>query len=648
MGITRYEKLLESLSEEEREQQLNKIRTYFLVDLISDEEIASKLNLTKTEIINVRNKYRIIRNSQLKLKAKSMRDWKLYLENPNHLIALYTFKTYENELPVNEYVSKISKLVHEKLLSDDEIAKEMNLHVNIIIYLKNKFNIKRTKKEIYEKVNKTCSNWTPEQKLQNSINRQYAMKNRSIEDKIKTREKIKQTCLEKYGVTHNWQTPEIREKVKQISLEKYNTINPAHGYKSKQTKLERYGNENYNNREKYKKTYNNFSKDKLNEIKLKTQQTCLEKYGVSHHMKDENIKHKIQNIFMNKYGTTNPMLLHPNDSCISKLNLKFKQKLEKLLNIKLEVEFNIFNKYYDFKYNNILIELNPTITHNSTIAFAHLTGVCTDINCTKHNPLDKDYHFEKWLLAKNNGYELISIFDWYDSDKILSLLKSKLQQNHIKIGARQTTIKIIDKKTSKVFLDNNHVLGYDRSSDVIYGLYYNDILVSVMSFGKPRYSKEYDWELLRFANLSNHTIYGAASKLWKQFLKDYNPKNVITYTNNDFGNGEVYAKLGFKFKDVLKSSCVWNQPYKNTFIKHTSLIRQGADRLLKNKIDNYFPVGLDREDFINRGGKEEYAREYSLLPENTEWWPGNVDIVKHYGFVDVYSSGTSIYVFENI
>ena len=230
----------------------------------------------------------------------------------------------------------------------------------------------------------------------------------------------------------------------------------------------------------------------------------------------------------------------------------------------------------------------------------------------------------------------------------MSLLKSKLQQNHIKIGARQTTIKIIDKKTSKMFLDNNHVLGYDRSSDVIYGLYYNDVLVSVMSFGKPRYSKEYDWELLRFANLSNHTIYGAASKLWKQFLKDYNPKNVITYTNNDFGNGEVYAKLGFKFKDVLKSSCVWNQPYKNTFIKHTSLIRQGADRLLKNKIDNYFPVGLDREDFINRGGKEEYAREYSLLPENTEWWPGNVDIVKHYGFVDVYSSGTSIYVFENI
>ena len=114
----------------------------------------------------------------------------------------------------------------------------------------------------------------------------------------------------------------------------------------------------------------------------------------------------------------------------------------------------------------------------------------------------------------------------------------------------------------------------------------------------------------------------------------------------DFGNGNVYTKLGFKFKNVIKSSPIWNIPYKNIFIKHSSLIRQGADRLLKNKINNYFPVGLDYEDFIKRGGKKEYDKEYSLLPDNTNWWPGNIDIMRHYGFVEVYSTGTSVYIYK--
>ena len=646
MGKTKREKEFEKLSCDEKEKILNTIKELFINDMKSDEEIGYILNMPKTAIRSIRLNNNIKKSYEDIFKANAKRNAIKYING--------NFKDYLtcmifDELPTKnkqEVIDNIQNLINESKYAKGDISKQLKIDMKLILFLQNNSLIKFPSDYIKSVRSYKKSLKTPEEKQQEHINRSNAQKNMSTEQKKLIRKKIQETNLKKYGVTHNWQIPEIKEKIKNNSLKKYGVENPINSIKSKQTKLERYGDENYNNREKYKKTYNSFSQEKLDDIKLKTQQTCLKKYGVTHHMKNKEIQNKLQNIFLEKYGVTNPMLLHPNNSTISKYNLQFKDYIKDAFGIDLELEFQLYNHYYDFKYNNILIELNPTVSHNSSISFAHLTGLCKDINCKKHIPLDKDYHFKKWLLARNSGYELISIFDWYDLNKVMSLLKSKLQLNNNKIGARKTTIKQIDKKISKEFLDKNHILGYDRSSDVIYGLFYNDLLVSVMSFGRPRYAKEYEWELLRFANLSNYSVYGSASKLWKQFTLDYNPNNVITYTNNDFGNGNVYTKLGFTCDNVLKSSCVWNIPYKDIFIKHTSLIRQGADRLLKNKIDNYFPVGLDRDDFIARGGKKEYNEEYSKLPENTNWWPGNIDIMRHYGFVDIYSSGTSVYIYK--
>ena len=643
MGITRYEKLLESMSEEDREKELNILRKYTYDDLLSDNEISVLLNIPKTSIINVKRKYKINKTYEMTQKRMAKINWEQYLNKESVKLTLNAFKQNENHPIAIQLLSEISYLEHIELLSPNQIMEKLNLCRPLLSYIRKKYNIKRTPAEKKLKYQKTYENM-PKEKYDNIIEkRRITNANKSPEEKLQTKLKMQNTCLLRYGVKHNWQIAEIREKVNQNNEKKYGTKNALYGFKAKQTKKERYGDENYNNREKYKETYKKFSKEKLETIRNKTQDTCMKRYGVKHHMQNKNIQTKLQQIFLNKYGTTNPMTLYHNESSISKTNLKFKNLLETQLNINLELEFNILDKYYDFKYNNLLIELNPSVTHNSTIAFAHLCGLCADINCTKHKPLYKNYHYDKWLLAKNFGYELISIFDWYDLDKIISLIKSKCQLNNHKIGARQTQIKLLDKQITKEFFNNNHIMGYDNGNSIAYGLYYNNILVSAMSFGKPRYSKNYEWELLRFANLSNYTVMGAASKLWKRFILEHNPKSVITYTNNDFGNGEVYLNLGFCLKDIIKNNKVWNIPYKNIFIKHTSLIKQGADRLLKNKINNYFPVGLDYEDFIKRGGKKEYEKEYSLLPDDTDWWPGNIDIMKHYGFVEIYNCGTSVY-----
>ena len=646
MGKTRFEKSLEQLSNNERTDILDNIRNLFLNDMKTDEEIGKILNVSKTAIKNVRFKYGIVKSYNDISNDNAKRNAKKYMNND---LKCKLTELIFKELPYNYkqiVIKNIQSKINENKYSQNELGDQLHIAKSLLKYLKENSLI--TYANDYNKLVQKYkqNNKSSEELLKEKLNRSMAQKNRSPEEKQKSKEKRQETCLERFGVKSNLQTKEVKEIVKNNSLKKYGVENPIHSYKSKQTKLERYGDENYNNREKYKETYNNFSNEKKLEIRNKTEQTCIDKYGVKHHMLNQKVKDDLQNIFLEKYNVTCPFLINPNRNIISKNNLAFEEELYNKFKLKFNMEININNKSFDFGYNKLLIELNPTITHNSNISFAHLTGICNVVNCTKHKPLSKDYHYNKWKLAKDNGYELISIFDWYDVNKVLSLIKSKLGMNDYKIGARQTTIKIINKQESKKFLNNNHILGYDKSSDIIYGLYYKDLLVSVMSFGKPRYAKDYEWELLRFANLSNYTIYGSASRLWNQFLKDYNPKSVITYTNNDFGNGNIYVKLGFKFQKVIKSSPVWNIPYKNIFIKHSSLIRQGADRLLKNKINNYFPVGLNYDDFIKRGGKEEYCKEYSILPNDTTWWPGNIDIMRHYGFVEVYSTGTSVYIYE--
>lgn len=62
----------------------------------------------------------------------------------------------------------------------------------------------------------------------------------------------------------------------------------------------------------------------------------------------------------------------------------------------------------------------------------------------------------------------------------------------MKINARDCKIVTVDKEVEKNFLTNNHTQGYVRSI-ICYGLILNGELVQLMSFGKPRFNKNYQW-----------------------------------------------------------------------------------------------------------------------------------------------------------
>lgn len=169
---------------------------------------------------------------------------------------------------------------------------------------------------------------------------------------------------------------------------------------------------------------------------------------------------------------------------------------------------------------------------------------------------EKEYHINKINYFKNENIKIINIWeDWWKikNNIIKSIIDNKLNLTKYKIYARKTKIKIIlDEKCVKDFLNNNHIQGYIPSKIKI-GLYYNDELISIMTFGKMRIalgnknSNENDWELIRYCNKLNYRVCGGASKMFKYFIKTYNPSEITTYADLSISNGDLYKKLNMNY-----------------------------------------------------------------------------------------------------
>ena len=161
---------------------------------------------------------------------------------------------------------------------------------------------------------------------------------------------------------------------------------------------------------------------------------------------------------------------------------------------------------------------------------------------------DKKYHLNKTKEATESNYQLIHIFssEWENKKHIVkSRISSMLGVNARKVGARECTVKEISVEEGRKFLDLNHLQGY-VGAKVKIGLFFKDELIAVQTFGVPRFNKDFEWELLRFASATNTHIVGGASKLFKYFIKNYNPKSILSYSDLRWGSGAVYEKLGFE------------------------------------------------------------------------------------------------------
>ena len=214
---------------------------------------------------------------------------------------------------------------------------------------------------------------------------------------------------------------------------------------------------------------------------------------------------------------------------------------------------------YDFLCNNVgkenIIQRDRTILpkRNELDMYFPTSGIAIEFDGIYwHNELNKPkkYHLNKTIECEKKGIHLIHIFEdeWLDKQEIVkSLLLNQFGLTKNKIYARNCTIKEVKSDIAKKFLDSNHLQG-NCYSKIKLGLYYNNELVSLMTFGKSRHfigNGKAKWELQRFCNKLNTSVVGGASKLFKYFIEQYSPEEIVSYADRRWSNGKIYDTLGF-------------------------------------------------------------------------------------------------------
>lgn len=181
-----------------------------------------------------------------------------------------------------------------------------------------------------------------------------------------------------------------------------------------------------------------------------------------------------------------------------------------------------------------------------------------------HCELQKDskYHQRKTIDSAKKGIQLFHVYEyeWLDpikKKKIIDILGRKINESKsIRIYARNCLVKEIQAPESNEFLDKYHLQG-GASSEIKLGMFKDNELIGVMTFGKPRFNREYQYEIIRLAWKTEVTVIGGAEKIFEYFKRKYTPKSVLTYVDIGKFTGNIYTKLGFKFNGFTDPNYKW-------------------------------------------------------------------------------------------
>jgi len=383
-------------------------------------------------------------------------------------------------------------------------------------------------------------------------------------------EKLDNTMMEKYGVKRILQREDFKDKVKKTNMEKYGYEYglqvPSIREKGKETFIKNYGKDHWMKSDEGKQKISKILSDKF----LPSRKELLEQLNIE--LNDFEYKHahyyhnwkclKCNNIFNTKFDNFKKGYLCPicypriiGTSIGEQLLYEFISKIlpnEKIINNDrtiinpFELDVYVPNKKIAFEYNGLWYH-------------------------SEKNGKDKDYHINKTNKCGEKGIRLIHIFEdeWIFKRKIVEeRIKYILNivENKQKIFARKCEIKEIDYKTKNDFLLKNHLQGADKSI-IKLGAFYNNILVSIMTFSKGNISKgskhiEGKWELNRFCSDSNCLVVGIAGKLLSYFKKNYVWNEIFSYADLRWSEGNVYFKLGFDLDYATKPNYWYIKDFK--------------------------------------------------------------------------------------
>lgn len=423
----------------------------------------------------------------------------------------------------------ISESKLKKICSDNGWKKDRKLHNQNIgkskIY---KFDRVNELKQLYIDENKTRKEVCERLGLSLAVFKRICREN-SIEKTDENRIfNTNKTISEKYGESNFGKLTsreEIINKRKQTNLKKYGYVNPTQNKKIQEkmrlSNLRRSPNkssigltiEEVNHIVSSKENFEKFVKDK--DVHTTVQIAEMLGYGVSA------IEQYIA--FYNCRDLIDPTSSAPEQEVrlfIESLGIK----TEHTRQIIPPYEIDIYCPDY-----KVGIEFNGTYWHSSLRK-------------------QKSYHEDKAKAAERAGIRLIQIYQYqWEDENLREILKSVLKITFGKVDsriyARNCEVREITNEIAKPFNNKNHLQGH-RNAAITYGLYHNNELVQLMSFSRHN---KYEWEIIRGCPGSNNVVVGGVSKLFKHFIKNYNPNQVFSYCDFNTFDGKGYEAIGMKF-----------------------------------------------------------------------------------------------------
>lgn len=268
------------------------------------------------------------------------------------------------------------------------------------------------------------------------------------------------TYKEKTGYDNPSQNPEILEKIRETRARHYGDGD-----------LDKANKELYRRRSmSYKEKTGYVNAGQNPEVKAKVRKTVQERYGVDNVFQDEDVKRKIVDTNMERYGVPYAHLqperaekikqemmdrygvpyyvllpeVQRKSGAVSRLNLNYRKDLEKALpgrRIDIEKPFGpkltVKPRKADLAVDgtDVLIDLDPTVSHNSTIGYRCFRGFCDAVDPSDHSDCheEKDVHYQedRWRAARVDGWRLIQFYDWDDRDRTINYVKNLVEADPI-------------------------------------------------------------------------------------------------------------------------------------------------------------------------------------------------------------------------
>ncbi|MEM3369231.1 MAG: hypothetical protein QXP88_03985 [Thermoproteota archaeon] len=175
---------------------------------------------------------------------------------------------------------------------------------------------------------------------------------------------------------------------------------------------------------------------------------------------------------------------------------------------------------------------------------------------------------------------------------ISSMVKAKLGIFKQIFYARKGKVTEIDYRSASKFFEENHISGSTQFSHA-FGFFVDDQLISVVAFAKPRYNKNYAWELIRFANKQNFSAIGFLGKA----IDILKPRSLISYADLMYSNGNIYEKLGFKKLSITAPGYFYTKNRRKIFSRETFQKHKLREYIKTNKYDIvFFDENLTEEE----------------------------------------------------